>query len=127
MDEEAASAGRHVRISVAVLASVRLRHRHSERDPGVAVPAGEPENTTIAGTTQWLGSWRNKAVTVAWDWAVVGGMVVMLGQNQIRTNIELVADDRHPEPPDLAQIHLFQWLETLAWQQVVIDDVLRRS
>lgn len=127
MGEGEASARRHVQIPTAVLASVRLRHRHSERDPGIGVPSGETENAAIAGTTQWLGSWRNRPVTVAWDWSVVDGMVVMLSQNHIRTNIELVAADRRPEPSDLAQVHLYHWIESLAWQQVVIDDVLRRS
>lgn len=127
MGEGAASARRHVQIPTAVLASVRLRHRHSELDPGVSVPSGEPESTAIAGTTQWWCAWRNKAVTVAWDWTVVGGMVVMLSQNHIRTNIELVAADCRPEPADRAQVHLYHWIESLAWQRVVIDDVLRRS
>jgi hypothetical protein len=127
MGEGEASARRHVQIPTAVLAAVRLRHRHSERDPGVGVPVGEPESTAIAGTTQWWGAWSNKVVTVAWDWTVVGGMVVMLSQNHIRTNIELVAADRRPEPADLAQVHLYHWIESLAWQRVVIDGVLRRS
>lgn len=127
MGEEEASARRQVQIPTAVLASVRLRHLLSERNVSVGVPAGAPASATIAGITQWLGSWHDQAVSVAWDWGMVGGTIVLLSQNHIRTNIELIAADRRPEPADLAQIHFYQWIESLPWQQVVIDHVLRRS
>jgi hypothetical protein len=105
---------------------VQLRHLVSEKDRSIAVPAGMPVGTVITGITEWVGSWRNETVSVGWDWGVVDGIVVLLSQKEIRTNIQLVSQDQSPVSPAIAQIHLFHWIESLPWREVAVDELLRR-
>jgi Domain of unknown function (DUF4902) len=125
MRHEGISPDRYVRIPTSALFSVQLRHLLSEKDGTVSVPAGSSAATAMTGITEWVGSWHNQAVSVGWDWGVVNGLVVLLSQNEIRTNIQLTAADHSPVPPCVAQIHLFHWIESLPWRQLAINDLLK--
>jgi hypothetical protein len=126
MRYEGTSSERYVRISTSALSGVQLRHLVSEKDSSIAVPAGISASTVITGITEWVGSWRNETVSVGWDWGVVDGIVVLLSQKEIRTNIQLVSPDQSPVPPAIAQIHLFHWIESLPWREVAVNDLLGR-
>jgi hypothetical protein len=105
---------------------VQLRHLVSEKDSSIAVPGGMPMGTAITGITEWVGSWRTETVSVGWDWGVVDGLVVLLCQKEIRTNIQLVSQDQSPISAAIAQIHLFHWIESLPWRELAVDELLRR-
>ncbi len=117
---------RFVRIPTSALFSVQLRHLASQKDSSILVPDAGPDAAGLTGLTEWVGTWHNQAVSVGWDWGVVNGLVVLLSQKEIRTNIQLVAPDQSPVPPAVAQIHLFHWIESLPWRELAINDLLRK-
>ena len=116
----------YVRIPTSALSGVQLRHLVSEKDSSIAIPGGIPAGTVITGITEWVGSWRTETVSVGWDWGVVDGLVVLLSQKEIRTNIQLISQDRSPVSTAIAQIHLFHWIESLPWRELAVDELLRR-
>jgi hypothetical protein len=73
---------------------------------------------SVTGVTQWLGSWRSHPVTVAWDWAALRGVVVLLNPKEIRTNIRLVDGNGTELAKGLATIHIVEWIESLRWREV---------
>jgi hypothetical protein len=109
------------------LSSVRLRHLVSEQDGSIAAPAHMREKMQITGITEWVGSWGDQTVSVGWDWGVVDGIIVLLSQKEIRTNIQLVTQDESPVEPCIAQIHLFHWIESMPWREVAVNNFLRRT
>lgn len=125
MRHEQHSADFYVRIPIPALESVQLRHLMSEKDSTIAVPPGFPTGSVITGITEWVGSWRDETVSVGWDWGVVGGVVVVLSQDEIRTNIQLITQDECRVPPEKAQLYLFHWIETLPWREAAVKDLLR--
>jgi hypothetical protein len=126
MNNEGKRSDRYVRIPTSALSTLQLRHLVSERDSSVAVPPGAAASTALTGITEWVGSWRSETVSVGWDWGVVDGIVVVLSQQEIRTNIQLISPDERPVPPAMAQIHLFHWIESLPWREVAMSDLLPR-
>jgi hypothetical protein len=120
---EGASADRYVRIPTDALPTVTLRHLMSERDPTIAAPEDLSASLTITGFTEWVGTWGNDVISVGWDWGVVDGIVVLLSQKEIRTNICLVAQDQSPVPAAVAQIHLFHWIESIPWRESAVNDL----
>ena len=125
MRYEAAGSDRYVRIPTHALSEVKLRHLVSEKDSTIALPAGMPAAAVTTGFTEWVGTWRTETVSVGWDWGVVDSLVVLLSQKEIRTNIQLIAPDQSPMPAVLAQVHLFDWIESLPWREVAVNDLLR--
>ena len=119
---------RYVLIPTDALSEVKLRHLLSEKDRSIAstgMPGVEP--IQITGITEWVGSWRSETVSVGWDWGVVDAIVILLTQNEIRTNIRLVTQDETPVPRAIAKIHLFHWIESMPWRELAINNLLRRS
>ncbi|WP_161965958.1 DUF4902 domain-containing protein [Steroidobacter cummioxidans] len=110
-----------MRIPTEALAEVELRHLISEKDTSIAVPGG---GATITGITEWVGDWHNQTVSIGWDWAVLDGVIVLVSPNEIRTNIQLISRTGSSEPPALAQIHLFHWIESLPWRGGAVQDLL---
>jgi len=126
MQNEGTGSDRYVRIPTSELAFAQLRHLTSERDNSIAVPQAAPGGTPITGITEWVGTWRSQTVSVGWDWGIVDGLVVLLSQNEIRTNIQLISADGQPVQPCVAQIHLFHWIESLPWREVAVNPLLQR-
>lgn len=118
----------YLRIPTSELSSVQLRHLVSEKDPTIAV-AGDPSagGATTTGITEWVGVWRDRAVTVGWDWGVIEGSVVLLNASEIRTNIQLIGRDGTPESPSATRAHLLKWLESQPWRETAIYDLLDRE
>jgi Domain of unknown function (DUF4902) len=125
MRYEDTSSDRYVRIQASALSEVKLRHLVTEKDNTIAVPANMAAGAATTGFTEWVGTWRTATVSVGWDWGVVGGLVVLLSQKEIRTNIQLLSPDQSPMPAPLAQIHLFHWIESLPWRETAVNDLLR--
>jgi hypothetical protein len=120
------SSDRYVRIPTDALPTVPLRHLASERDPSIAAPEGLPAASLgITGFTEWVGTWHREAISVGWDWGVVDGIVVLLSQKEIRTNICLIGRDQSPVPAEVAQIHLFHWIESIPWREIAVNDLCR--
>lgn len=94
----------------------------SEKDRSITHSDGAA--AIITGTTEWAGSWRNETISVGWDWGVVDGVVVVLSQNEIRTNILLISENHHPEPAVIGKLHLFCWIESLPWRKVAVNNLL---
>lgn len=111
----------YVRIPTEALAEIELSHLISEKDVSIAVPGG---GATITGITEWVGQWHSQTVSIGWDWAVIDGIVVLVSPNEIRTNIQLISRTGGTEPPALAQIHLFHWIESLPWRSGAVQDLL---
>jgi len=121
MHPEGTTGDGYVRIPTDALATVQLRHLISDKDVSIAVPGG---GATITGISEWVGAWKNQAVSVGWDWAVIDGIVVLISPNEIRTNIQLISSNGSPEPPAIAQIHLLHWIESLPWRGGAMHDLL---
>ncbi len=121
MQREGNTPDGYVRIPTEALAEVELRHLISEKDTSIAVPGG---GATITGITEWVGDWHNQTVSIGWDWAVLDGVIVLVSPNEIRTNIQLISRTGSSEPPALAQIHLFHWIESLPWRGGAVQDLL---
>jgi len=117
---------RYVRIPTSALFSVQLRHLTSQIENSILVPGVSPGAAGVTGLTEWVGSWHDQAVSVGWDWGVVNGLIVLLSQKEIRSNIQLVFPDLSPVPLVVAQIHLLHWIESLRWRELAIDDLLRK-
>ncbi|MBV8803800.1 MAG: DUF4902 domain-containing protein [Sinobacteraceae bacterium] len=115
-----------MRIPSSALSEVKLQHLVSEKDSTIAVPASISAKVVTTGFTEWVGTWRSETVSVGWDWGVVDSLVVLLSQKEIRTNIQLIAQDQSPMPAALTQIHLFHWIESLPWRETAVNDLLRR-
>jgi hypothetical protein len=114
----------YVRIPIAALRGIELRHLVSEVDPTIGVVDGVSANTTITGITEWVGSWDNMTVSVGWDWGILQGVVIPLNPNEIRTNILLIGADGRAPAPAVARIHLLDWIESLPWRQDAIYELL---
>jgi hypothetical protein len=122
---EGTSRDRYVRIPTDALPTVTLRHLVSERDPTIAAPEDPTASLAITGFTEWVGTWGHEVISVGWDWGVVDGIVVLLSQKEIRTNICLVAPDQSPVPAAVAQIHLFHWIESFPWREIAVNELCR--
>jgi hypothetical protein len=114
----------YVRIPTSALAEVRLHHLTSEKDFTIAVRDDEHAGPSITGFTEWAGAWQGTTLSVGWDWGVIQRVIVLLNPNEIRTNIQLVGADNRPVPAARARIHFMDWIETLPWRKVAIDDLL---
>src|SRR5262245_31700407 len=113
----------YVRIPTSSLFAVKLRHLASAKDMTIGSADGSHSEATITGYTEWVGTWQGMAISIGWDWAVVGDMVVVLNPNEIRTNIRLVAPAGEDEPTPRARIHLLDWIESIPWREVAIKDL----
>lgn len=114
----------YVRIPTSALPEVQLHHLTSEKDLSIAVREDEHAGPSITGYTEWAGTWHGTTVSIGWDWGVIQRVVVLLNPNEIRTNIQLVDADNRPVAAPRARIHFMDWLETLPWRQVAINDLL---
>lgn len=121
MQREGNTPDGYVRIPTEGLAQVELRHLISEKDVTIAVPGG---GATITGITEWVGQWHSQTVSIGWDWAVVDGIIVLVSPSEIRTNIQLISRTGSSEPPAIAQIHLFHWIESLPWRGGAVQELL---
>lgn len=113
-----------MRIPTSALPSVELRHLVSEKDLSIAVLDDERGGVTITGYTEWVGSWQDLTVSVGWDWGVLQDVIVVLNPSEIRTNIQLIAENRRPEQSALARIHILHWIESMPWRQIAIQGLL---
>jgi hypothetical protein len=52
--------------------------------------------------------------------------VVLLKPGNIRSNLVLVADDGQAHSDGKTRAHLYEWIESLPWRDVVSQRVLRR-
>lgn len=121
MYREVRIADGYVRIPISELSTIRLRHLVSEKDTSIAVMGVA---ATITGISEWVGPWRNRTVSLGWDWAVIDGLVVLVNPGDIRTNIQLVSHEGEKEPPGIMQIQLFHWIESLPWREGALRDLL---
>jgi hypothetical protein len=117
----------YVWLPTSELASIRLRHLVSEKDPTIGVLGDEAGGVTVTGITEWVGTWCNDTLTVGWDWGVLRGAVVILNATEIRTNIQLLAADNNPEAPAVARIHLLEWVESHPWREDAIYNLLEKE
>ena len=113
----------YVRVPTMALGAIQLRHLVSERDLTIAAVDGDTQ-PEITGYTEWVGVWSDSSVSVGWDWGVVQGVIVVIDPAAIRTNILLVNEVQRAEPRDLARIHLLQWIESMPWREVAIEELL---
>lgn len=117
----------HVRIAEADLPGLRIRHLTSEVDPSIAVPERllgfAPE--VITGYTEWVGTFGGAQVSLGWDWGSFRGDIFLLSPAEIRTNIQLVAEDGSAESPMLCRMHLARWLESVPWRETAVVDLVQ--
>src|SRR3569833_1777316 len=116
---------RYVQNQTSALFSVQLRHLTSQIENSILVPGVSPGAAGVSRLTEWVGSRHDQAVSVGWDWGVVNGLIVLLSQKEIRSNIQLVFPDLSPVPLVVAQILLLHWFESLRCRELAIDDLLR--
>ena len=121
MNDYSISDGR-VRIPIAALRTIELRHLVSAKDPTIA--ASDP-HASIIGYTEWVGTWSGSTISLGWDWGVVHSLVLVVNPNEIRSNISLVSADSLVEPPGRTRIHLLEWIESIPWRETAIEPLLR--
>lgn len=121
MNSDANTGDGYVRVPGDSLSGIVLRHLISQKDVSIAVPGGV---ATITGITEWVGEWCGQTVSIGWDWAVVDGIIVLVSPNEIRTNIRIVSSSGSAEPPEMAQIHLYSWIESLPWRQGAVQELV---
>jgi len=117
----------YVRIKEAELSRLCIQHLASAVDPSIAVPEtmGECPAALVTGYTEWVGSWRGAQVSLGWDWAFVREGIVLLSPTEIRTNIQLIAQDGLARPPILARMHLARWLDSVPWREAAVRELVQ--
>jgi len=115
---------RYVRISLPALQGIRLYHVFSDLDQSIATPAMAADQVPT-GYTEWAGDWDGSPVSVGWDWAVVGGAIVLINPLEIRTNIAILSPQGASESPMRTRLHLQEWIEGLNWH-APIENILPR-
>jgi len=112
-----------VRVRVSVLREIRFHHVRSVVDVSLAATGdaahGLPYDA-VCGHTEWLASAFEPALSIAWDWAVVRSLIVVLKPANIRTNAQLIGEHGEFESPLRTRIYLLEHLEVLPWRQVVL-------
>jgi hypothetical protein len=113
------SSSGYVLLPTSALASLRLWHLLSELDSSIAFQNDARAPVNVTGYTEWVGSWCHRRLSLGWDWGVVQGLVVVLNPMEIRTNIRLLSADARVEEPEIARIHLLDWIESAPWRPVI--------
>lgn len=44
---------------------------------------------------------------------------------EIRSNVQVTAEDGAVVSPMLTRAYLFEWIETLSWREIAVHDLLR--
>jgi hypothetical protein len=118
-----------VPVTARELPQLRISHLDSEFDESILVAddlaSAADEMTT--GYTEWTGIWRGAEVTIGWDWGLLCGQMRLLNPREIRTNIQVLADDGTPESPVVTRIYLHRWLETVPWAAAVARCVAEKQ
>jgi hypothetical protein len=114
----------YVRIPETELQDLRIQHLTSAVDMSIAIAEtlAEASPHVITGYTEWTGEWYAAAVSLALDWGLIHGEVLLINLPEMRTNIQLVSQDGQARSPLLCRLRLAQYLETVAWQDVIRRD-----
>jgi hypothetical protein len=118
-----------VSVPTSALQTIDLRHVASAVDLSIAMPFALgplPPGNVITGYTHWAGAWRDGQIYVGWDWGVLRDVVIILDPSNIRTNIKLVMDSGNAIAPLLARVHLYEWIESLPWRAIGIEELIER-
>lgn len=116
-----------VLIARAELPQLHIEHVCSEVDASIALPEGFAPHSVevITGFTEWMGTWRDRRVTLGWDWGAAQGDIRILSPAEMRTNIQLTADDGRAESGVRTRLHIAEWLDTQPWRETAIGDLVR--
>jgi hypothetical protein len=119
----------YVRVAEANLSRLRIQHLASAVDSTIAVPERLTDRPAevVTGYTEWAGTWCGANVSLGWDWgfSFSTGQIFLLAPTEIRTNIQLIADNGSARPPILCRMQLAHWLETLPWRETAIRDLVQ--
>lgn len=114
----------HVRVPRSEIAALEITHVRSEYDASIALHEGmsaDPRADVTTGVTEWAGEWHDAPISVAWDWGVIAGQIIVIHPDGIRTNVRIVRDDGSLASEMLTRIYLFEWIESLSWRQAIVD------
>lgn len=119
----------YIRIAERELCQLRIHHLASAVDSSIAVPEamGDVPAGTVTGFTEWVGTWRESRVSLGWDWAYIRNEILLLNPSEIRTNIQLIAQDGVAKPPILARMRLAHWLDTMPWRPAAIRELVQNE
>lgn len=107
-----------VRLSRKDFEAVVLSHLFTADDPMVLADAKMPEAQGVrAGSTEWQGSFRGQAVSLAWDWLrLADGAMEPLAAVPPRTNVRVIDAKGYDLPADDEVEALWAWIALLEWR-----------
>jgi hypothetical protein len=117
----------YIRITERMLSTIQLVHAHSERDDTVLLPDGSHGSTDHglqAGYTEWVGQHGAIQLSLGWDWVMHNdGFISGLHNASPRTNLLLLGPGGYDPSPDKSTQSLWAYIDTLPWQQQVIQAI----
>ncbi len=117
----------YVRLPQSALPTLQIHHAASALDLSIGTSKNIgplAADNEITGYTEWIGAWRDRKISVSWDWCVVRDVIVVLDPTEIRTNIQLIGDRGCIESPLVSRIHILEWIEILPWREVSITNII---
>lgn len=110
------------------LARIQLKHLSSAIDPSIALPESLADFLEVlTGYTEWVGRWHERGLTIGWDWAFANERILLIHENEIRSNIQVVGRNGAPTSATQTRRHLATWIETLPWRNDAVSQLIQRN
>jgi hypothetical protein len=120
--------GGYVQLPEADLPSIQLEHLTSAIDMSISLPETlAASSNIITGYTEWIGRWKNRDLSIGWDWAFVNGGLILIHADEIRSNIQVIGGDGVPTSRSKTMAHLAAWIEALPWRDGVPRELVQRN
>jgi hypothetical protein len=118
----------YVQIAELDLPRIQLKHLSSAIDPSISLPESLVELLdTLTGYTEWTGQWQERSLTIGWDWAFANERILLIHADEIRSNIQVIGKDGVPASATQTRKHLATWIETLAWRDDAVSQLIQRN
>jgi hypothetical protein len=120
--------GGYVQLGEVDLSSIQLQHLTSAIDMSISLPEGLAASTgVITGYTEWIGRWKDRSLSIGWDWAFADEVLSLIHVNEIRSNLQLVCEKGVPLSAAQCRLRLASWLETLPWRDGAVRELVHRN
>jgi len=118
----------YVQIAELDLPRIQLRHLSSAIDASISLPEALGNLLdTLTGYTEWTGQWRERGLTIGWDWAFANERILLIHADEIRSNIQVMGKDGAPASALQTRKHLAAWIETLPWRDDAVSQLVQRN
>jgi uncharacterized protein DUF4902 len=118
----------YVQIARSELPGIQLKHLSSAIDPSISLPAALADVLDVlTGYTEWIGRWQERGLTMGWDWAFANERILLIHEDEIRSNIQLIGQDGLPASAMQTRRELANWIETLPWRDDAVSQLIQRN